>query len=129
MDTPDKTFQRLVAALEQLVAEEHCVVRTGEFQKIRAVQLRADSIITRLVELHNDPEVTSQDTKPLLQRLAAVQGRRAATIEIMDARLAAMRATLAALDAGRSRLGNMRNAYGSRRRINRPAVPRLSLSA
>jgi len=129
MDLPGKTCERLVAALESLVAEEQCVVRTGELDKIRAVQLRADSIVTRLVELRHDPAATNQDTEPLLPRLAALQARRAATMEIMDSRLAEMRGTLAALNAARGRLGTMRQVYGPSRRTNRPTVSRLHCSA
>src|SRR5208283_2561549 len=103
METPGNTCQRLVAALELLVAEEQCVVRSGEIEKIRAVQQRADSIINRLVELRRDPEAAFQGTEPLLPRLAGLQARRVSSIEMMGSRLAEMRATLAALDSARSR--------------------------
>jgi hypothetical protein len=129
MQTPGNTCQRLVTALEILVAEEQCLVRSGEIQKIRDVQERAESIITRLGELQRDPAVTPQDTKPLLPRLAGLQARRASSIETMGSRLSEMRATLAALASARSRLGSLRNAYGPKRRAGRPMVSHLSLSA
>ncbi len=129
METPGNTCQRLVAALELLVAEEQCVVRSGEIEKIRAVQQRADSIINRLVELRRDPEAAFQGTEPLLPRLAGLQARRVSSIEMMGSRLAEMRATLAALDSARSRLGHLRNTYGRKQKAHRPVISRLSLSA
>jgi len=129
MQTPGNTCQRLVAALEILVAEEQCLVRSGEMQKIRDVQQRAESIITRLVELRRDPEVAPQETEPLLPRLAGLQARRASSIEMMGSRLAEMRATLVALDSTRSRLGQLRSAYTRKRKTGEPYFSRLSLSA
>lgn len=129
METPGKTCRRLVAALEQLVAEEQCVVRTGEIDKLRAVQQRADSIITALVALRIDPNATARDFDPILPRLSALQERRATTVRIMDSNLAGMRAKLGSLDAARVRLGKMRNSYGFRRLTNRPAISRLNSSA
>jgi hypothetical protein len=129
MQTPGETFQRLVAALEQLVAEEQCVVRNGEIERISAVQHRAEAVIARLAELRRDPGFETRGTEPLLQRLAALQVRREATVEIMDSRLAEMRASLADLDAARGRLGKMRSSYGSPHRASRQEVSRLNLSA
>ena len=129
MQTPGNTCQRLVAALEILVAEEQCLVRSGEIQKIRAVQERAESVVNRLVELGRDPEFASRDTEALLPRLAGLQARRASSIEMMGSRMAEMRATLAALDSARSRLGNLRNTYGRKRKAGGPMISSLSLSA
>jgi len=129
MEKPGKTCQRLVAALERLVAEEQCVARTGEIEKISTVQQRANSIITRLAELMDDSGAAAPDFDLLRPRFALLQARRTATMEIMGARLTEMRATLNALDAARGRLGNMRNAYGLRRRTNQPVASRLSISA
>jgi hypothetical protein len=129
MQTPGNTCQRLVAALEILVAEEQCLVRSGEMQEIRAVQDRAESIINCLVELRRDPAVAPQDTEPLLPRLAGLQARRASSIEMMGSRLAEMRATLAALDSARSRLGQLRSAYTRKRKTGESRFSRLSLSA
>jgi flagellar biosynthesis/type III secretory pathway chaperone len=129
MQTPGNTCQRLVAALEILVAEEQCLVRSGEIQKIRDVQERTESIINRLAEIRRDPEVAPRETDSLLPRLAGLQARRASSIEMMGSRLAEMRATLAALDSARSRLGSLGKSYGSRRRANQPMMSRLRLSA
>jgi hypothetical protein len=129
MQTPGNTCLRLVAAIELLVAEEQCLVRSGEIQKIGAIQQRAESIISRLVELRHDPAIAPQDKERLLPRLADLQARRASSIEMMGTRLAEMSATLAALDSARSRLGQLRNAYAQKRRFNQPMFSRLSLSA
>jgi hypothetical protein len=129
MQTPGNTCQRLVAALEILVAEEQCLVRSGEIQKIRAVQERAESVVNRLVELRRDSESASRDTEALLPRLAGLQARRASSIEMMGSRMAEMRATLAALDSARSRLGQLRSAYTHKRKTGESRFSRLSLSA
>ena len=129
MQTPGNTCQRLVAALEILVAEEQCVVRSGEIQKIRDVQGRTESIIRRLAEIRRDPAVAPEETDSLLPRLAGLQARRASSIEMMGSRLAEMRATLAALDSARSRLGKLGKSYGSRRRANLPMMSRINLTA
>jgi hypothetical protein len=129
METQGETFRRLVAALEILAAEEQCVVREGEIDKIRAVLQRADPIVARIGELRNDPAVGARETGPLLPRLAALQSRRASSLEMMNSRLAEMSATLAALDSARGRLGQLRNAYAQKRRCSQPMFSRLSLSA
>jgi hypothetical protein len=129
MQTPGETFSRLVGALEILLAEEQCLVRSGELEKVHAVQARTDPVLGRLAELRNDPQVTARDTEPLLPRLAALQARHASSLGIMDSRLAEMRATLAALDSARSRLGQLRSAYARKQRGGQPHLSRLSLSA
>jgi hypothetical protein len=129
METPGDIFRRLVGALEILVAEEQCVVRSGEIDKIRAVQQRADPIVMRLAELRNDPKVTARDTEPVLPRLAALQARRATSLEMMDTRLAEMRATLVALSSARSRLNHLGHTYGAKQKDGRLMASHLSLSA
>jgi hypothetical protein len=126
MQTPGKTFLRLVAALEALLAEEQCVVRSGEIEKIRAVQQRTDPVIARLSELQNDPDVPVGEARP---RLAALQALHVSSMGMMNARLTEMRATLTALQSARSRLGHLGNAYGQRRTAGQPATAHLSLSA
>ena len=129
MNTPGDTFRRLVAALELLVAEEQCVIRSGETEKIRAVQQRAEPIITRIGEIRNDPTVAAGETEPLLPRLAALQSRRTSSMEMMNSRLTEMRATLIALDAARTRLGSLRHVYSRRQKAEPLMASRLSLSA
>ena len=129
METPGRTCQRLIEALECLVAEEQCIVRSGELQKIRAVQERADSVISRLAGLWNDPGTRPRDVDVLRPRLAILQASRADTIGIMDSQLAEMRARLASLNGARARLGGLRNAYGSRRQAGQPAIARLNSCA
>jgi hypothetical protein len=129
METPGRTCQRLIAALEHLVAEEQCLLRIGEIEKVRAVQLRADSIITRLAELADSRGATARDVEPLRPRLATLQARRAETIKSMDSRLAEMRASLASMNATQVRLDKMRNSYCAPSRANRPAVSKVSFSA
>jgi hypothetical protein len=129
MQAPGETFVRLVAALEILLAEEQCVVRSGDIDKIRGLQQRTDPVLCRLVELRNDPEVTAKDTEPLRPRLAALQAQHVTSMGIMDARLAEMRATLSALDSARSRLGQLGNVYARKRKTGQHLFSRLSLSA
>jgi hypothetical protein len=129
MQTPSETFSRLVAALDILLAEEQCVVRSGELEKIRAVQARTDPVVSRLAELRIDPNLTTKDTEPLLPRLAALQARHASSLGIMDARLAEMRAALSALGSARSRLGQLGNTYARKRKTVQQTFSRLSLSA
>ncbi len=128
MEAPGKTCQRLLAALEQLVAEEQCLVRTGEIERVRAVQARADSVIMSLVASWVAPGA-AREIDPLRLRLATLQARRAATIKTMDTRLAEMRAKLSALDSARARLGKMRRAYGPRREASRLATGRFNFAA
>jgi hypothetical protein len=129
METPGEIFRRLVAALEILVAEEQCVLRSGEIEKVLAVQQRADPIITRLVELRKDPVLADREAEQLRPRLAALQARRSTSLEIMDTRLAEMRAALVALNSARSRLSNLGHAYGARQKAGHLTVSRLSFSA
>lgn len=129
MQSPGETFVRLVAALEILLAEEQCAVRSGEIDSIRAVQQRTDPVLSRLAELRNDPGVTARDTEPLRPRLAALQAQHVTSMGIMDARLAEMRATLSALDSARSRLGQLGNVYARKRKTGQQIFSRLRLSA
>jgi hypothetical protein len=126
MQTPGDTFLRLVAALEVLLAEEQCVVRSGEVEKIRAVQQRTDPVITRLRELQDDPAVAVGESRP---RLAALQALHVSSMGMMNARLAEMRATLTALQSARSRLGRLGHAYGQKPMAAQSAAAHLSLSA
>jgi hypothetical protein len=129
METPGQTFRRLVAALELLVAEEQCLLRSGEIEKVCAVQQRADPVVRRLGELRRDPQIADREVEPLLPRLAALQARRATSLETMGTRMTEIRATLVALDSARSRLGRLSSTYGDRRKTGVAMASRLSLSA
>jgi chromosome segregation ATPase len=129
MEAPGNTFRRLVAALEILVAEEQCLLRLGDPEQLLALQQRTEPIVDRLAELRRNSEVADSEAEPLLPRLAALQARRASSLETMDSRLAEMRATLTALQSARSRLGRLGHAYGQKPMAAQSAAAHLSLSA
>jgi hypothetical protein len=129
METPVETCQRLVAALEQLVAEEQGIISAGEFAQVLLVQARIEPVTIRLAELLKLPAVTARITGQILPRLAALQARHAASIETLAARMSESQTTLAALDAARNQLGELKSAYGIGRRMHRGTPAGLSLSA
>jgi hypothetical protein len=129
MEMPFETCQRLVAALEQLVAEEQGIISAGEFAQILPVQTRIEPVMIRLAELLKLPAVTARTTGQILPRLAALQARRAASIETLAARMSESQTTLAGLDATRNQLGDLKSAYGVNRQMHRGTPAGLNLSA
>jgi hypothetical protein len=129
MQSSEENALRLLTALETLVAEEECAVRSSEFERTLEVQQRAEPVIVRLTELLKDPALPAEAPSSLQPRLTALRARRAASLGVLSSRLVEMRASLATLDAARVQLGDLKSAYGVNRRMHRGTPAGLNLSA
>lgn len=129
METPEENTLRLLAALEILVAEEEFAVRSGEFAQTLAVQERAEPVVIRLAELLSTSGLPADARQSLEPRLTSLRARRSASLEVLNSRLVEMQTSLAALDAARHQLGELKSAYGVNRRLHRGTPARFNSSA
>jgi hypothetical protein len=129
METPGQTCQRLLGALETLASEEQFAVRQGKGAVTLAVQQRAETVIARLAELLDDPEIAAQAAQTLLPRLASLQEHRAQTLDLMGERLTEISDHRASLNAARHRLDGMKSVYATPQTGRRSTPPGFNRSA
>lgn len=108
METPLQTAARLLAALEDLAAQESSLLRTLEFVNAVAIQERAAPLVLKLGELGRFPEVAV-----LQPRVAALLARRTQNRHYIDAELARLQAELRRVDEARVRLAGLAPAYSA----------------
>ncbi len=121
MESTRQKFERLVAALEVLVAAEADTLAAGEYVAMRDIQRRAAPLVAALAELA--PAVKD---KPAHARLAALLARRQGTIDRLGSRLAATRVELETLHTSSRRVAKIAPVYGGSRRSSGAA--RLNVS-
>lgn len=108
MQTPAQRCARLVAALEELAAQEECALREGEFAVVETIQERAGAVIG---DLASQPIAMADEA--LRDRLIAVSARRARSSERLAAELSRLRADLADTRASKGRVAQIAPVYGS----------------
>lgn len=108
MQTPAQRCARLVAALEDLAAQEECALHAKDFAIVETLQERAGAVIGDLV-VHGIA-ITDES---LRTRLKAVSARRARSSEWLEAELSVLRADLADTQASRGRVAQIAPVYGS----------------
>ena len=112
METPLQTAARLLAALEDLAAQEAVLLRTLDFVDAVAVQERAAPLVDQLAALALHPEVASLRTK-----VKALVDRRQQSRHFLDAQLSRLQSELRRIDEARSRLSRVAPAYVTATRV------------
>jgi hypothetical protein len=120
MHAPAERSARLIAALEELAAQEEAAIRSGELAGVEAVQERAAAIVAGLAEC-----VSGMDTAGR-ERLLAVHARREHTSGWLSAEMTRAQAELRETGLARHRVARLAPVYGSRPAEKRPS-PRVSL--
>jgi len=109
METPLQTAQRLLAALEDLVARESVLLRTTNYLEAVTIQERAGPLVQELARLADQPGVDS-----LKERVAALMAIRMESWHYIDANLDRMQQELARINEARARLGRIAPVYAAR---------------
>ena len=105
METPDRQFERLLIAIEDLIAQEELLLQAEDFDAVPPLQARAAPIIERLVALAGS--VNPQ----LRQRVTALVARRARSEALLTRQMAQIREELSALQTSRQRIAQMMPVY------------------
>jgi hypothetical protein len=121
METPFQTATRLLAALEDLVAQESTLLHAHEFIGAVEIQGRAAPLVEKLAALAADPEVIA-----LQPRVAALIERRNINGQFLDTQLNRLQDELRRVDEARSRLAKLLPAYAT---APRAPSPRLNTAA
>ena len=106
METPLQTAARLLAALEDLTAQESVLLRTLDFVDAVAVQERAAPLVDQLTALAIHPEVIS-----LRAKVAKLVERRLQSRHFLDTELGRLQSELRRIDEARTRLSRVAPAY------------------
>ncbi len=118
METPAQACTRLVAALEELVAQEVACVQARDYAAVISLQQRAAPIVNHLIA--HGPDVA--DAK-LRDRIAAIIARRNESQARLATDIEETRQRLTAIEGSQRRAAQVAPVYG------RPAEPRRRLSA
>ena len=129
METAGQTCLRLLDALEALAAKEHSEVRAGRIPAALRTQQRAHSVIGRMAELLERPDLAARAAQTLLPRIKAIQADRSNTLDLLGASLQANRDQIQKINAADRRLNGMKAAYGSSRETRSAAGASLRDSA
>ena len=105
METPGRQFERLLLALEDLIAQEELMLHAEEFAAVPPLQARAAPIIERLIALAGSVE------SPLRERVVALVERRGRSEEILTREMNRVREELTAMQTSRQRVAQMMPAY------------------
>ncbi len=108
MHKPAQRCARLVAALEDLAAQEECALREGDYVTVATIQERAGAVIGDL----GSQSLASADPA-LRDRLAAIRARRALSSERLAGELTRLQADLADTKASKGRVTRIAPVYGS----------------
>lgn len=101
-----KVCDRLVAALEDLAAQEAASLAAGDIATLQHLQQRADPIIARLGEYGPDAD------EGLRARIGRWLSHRRETARLLARRISGTKAALDHLDASRRRVARVGPAYG-----------------
>lgn len=106
METPFATAHRLLAALEELVAEETILLRAGDFAEAAQIRARTSAIVEKLCALANAPQV---DT--LRPRLVTLLQHSQENADLLERELGNARLELEKCGHAQGRLRNVVPAY------------------
>lgn len=107
METAAQRCERIVAALEDLAAQEAAAIQTHDFSSALAVQDRAEPLVDFLAR-----NASLATAARLNDRVAAVQELRSQTGEKLGAELARTRAELQQMQLAQVRVAQVAPAYG-----------------
>ena len=109
MQAPQQRCARLIAALEDLVAQEAAALRTGNYTDASAIEDRCAPLVDDLVA-HAD-EILEET---LRERLRALNGVRARSSELLGEEIARMRGELDQTEVAQRRAAAFAPVYGGR---------------
>ena len=121
METRLETATRLLAALEDLVAQEAMLVRTMDFVDAVAIRERAAPVVERLCELAADwsgDESQSPAGIAVRQRLSELLDRAGQNYHFLETQLARLQTELDRVSEARGRLRRVAPAYSAYRRTS-----------
>lgn len=124
MESPFDTAIRLLAALEELIAEEATLVRTMDFVEAVEVRERAEPLVEKLCALANEPAVAG-----LRPRLDALLERSGQNYHFLSTQLERLRTELARVNEASGRMRRLAPVYGTTRTASPYAESRLNTAA
>jgi hypothetical protein len=110
METTLQTARRLLAALEELAAQEAILFRTLEFTEAVAVQERATPLVRRLGELAEEPGIGE-----LRPRVTALLARREQSFHFLQTQIERLHLEARRIEEARARLTRMAPVYAADR--------------
>jgi hypothetical protein len=121
METPVQTAERLLAALEDLAAQEANLLGTSDYLEAVGIQARSAPLVDRLGELSRHAEVAA-----LKSRVGSLLDRREQNRQLQGAQLARLQLELRRVDEANVRLAGLAPAYSTRPAA---AAPRFNSAA
>lgn len=112
METPAQGIQRLLTAVETLVAEEEVLFRAGDYQEACTTQDRLQPLIDHLCALAGTPAMLGRLDAALQKRARDVLVRRQQSGEFLAVRLAEVRTQLSLLAEAQHRTTRLKPVYG-----------------
>jgi len=103
---------RLIAALEDLAAQEAAAVSTGDFGAAGALAERCAPLVAEIAAQANGKNVMTDEA--LRRRLRAIRDRRAETSEALATQMARLRDELQQTQAAQRRTAAIAPVYGAR---------------
>lgn len=107
MESPGQTFDRLLKALDDLVAEEAAMIQAADHGAVAEIQQRAEPVITALAALA--PAVADAGAQA---RVGALLERRQRNIDLLGTQLAEARGELDSLQQSERRAARIAPIYG-----------------
>ncbi|HYP17007.1 MAG TPA: hypothetical protein VEQ65_07320 [Opitutus sp.] len=106
-EAPRHKFNRLVNALDELVAHEAATLQARDYEGVVAIGRRADPVVAALAEL--GPDVADDMARA---RVAGLLARRQHSIEFLETQLVTAREELLALQGSMQRVSRLAPVYG-----------------
>jgi NAD-dependent DNA ligase len=116
MQDRQKTFHRLVSALDELITREAATVAEHDYEAVREIQERAEPVVQAIADL--GPEIADEVARA---RVAGLLARRQHSIDVIESQLATARAELMAVQESTSRVSRIAPVYGQSKTSSRPA--------
>lgn len=107
MKSSSENFGRLLNALDDLVWQEAVTVKSGDYQAVRSIQLRAEPLVNALAALGPD-----RADKNARAKIANLLARRQHSIDFIESQLATARDELLALQESATRVAQIAPVYG-----------------
>lgn len=107
MEAPEQKFNRLLGALDELVALEAATLAQRDFTAVDAIQRRAEPLVAGLAEL--GPEAADARARA---RVASLLSRRQHSIEFLESQLATAREELNSVQESTQRVARIAPVYG-----------------
>lgn len=114
MQERQKTFHRLVSALDELITREAATVAEHDYEAVRQIQERAEPVVQALAELGKD--IADEVARA---RVAGLLARRQHSIDVIESQLATARAELMAVQESTSRISRIAPVYGHAEGVSR----------